>query len=142
MSLRIVIAREDAYDRGLRRFYTGEPCKKGHVAERYVVNGACIECQNWRGKRESRKGPQGRNVGWPTQGLVFSVKDILPEEIEAAFRYMEHNGWHDTALLAVRNDPALLVKHTIPMTAEEQGILEATLARDQRTRAALKEDQS
>jgi len=38
--------RQDAIDRGLRRYFTGEQCKRGHVSERWTLNGACIECQD------------------------------------------------------------------------------------------------
>jgi hypothetical protein len=30
---------------GQKRYSTGEPCKKGHVAERLVSNRGCVECQ-------------------------------------------------------------------------------------------------
>jgi hypothetical protein len=30
------------------KFFTGEPCKNGHIAERWNYNGMCVEC-----KRES-----------------------------------------------------------------------------------------
>ena len=29
---------------GLTRYFTGRPCKHGHVAERFVSNGWCVEC--------------------------------------------------------------------------------------------------
>ena len=29
---------------GVNRYYTGKPCKNGHISERYVVNRLCIEC--------------------------------------------------------------------------------------------------
>lgn len=30
---------------GRLRYFTGKPCLKGHVAERYTKSGACCECQ-------------------------------------------------------------------------------------------------
>lgn len=33
---------------GLKRYFTGEPCKNGHLSERYVAKSACIECQSER----------------------------------------------------------------------------------------------
>lgn len=39
-----LISRQAAYAAGLRRFYTGQPCRKGHIAERYVSTGGCIAC--------------------------------------------------------------------------------------------------
>lgn len=34
----------DAKKQGLKRYFTGEPCKRGHVAERTVSNRQCVEC--------------------------------------------------------------------------------------------------
>ncbi|ENL2990889.1 hypothetical protein AB4432_002363 [Escherichia coli] len=39
-----IITRMEAAKRGLNRFYTGKQCRNGHMAERYVLNGTCVEC--------------------------------------------------------------------------------------------------
>lgn len=39
-----VISRKEARLLGLKRFFTGVPCPRGHVADRGVVNGTCTEC--------------------------------------------------------------------------------------------------
>lgn len=39
-----VITRQKAAVSGLARFYTGKKCCNGHDSERYVANGACVEC--------------------------------------------------------------------------------------------------
>ena len=41
-----------AYDAGETRYFTGKPCVHGHVAERMVRNGVCIECLRVRRKAE------------------------------------------------------------------------------------------
>jgi hypothetical protein len=46
------ITRTDAAAFGFKRFYTGKPCRWGHVAERYTSSGNCVECRcdppaNW-----------------------------------------------------------------------------------------------
>lgn len=38
------ISRKEAVSRGQITYFTGEECKHGHVAYRYVKNGACSEC--------------------------------------------------------------------------------------------------
>jgi 5-methylcytosine-specific restriction endonuclease McrA len=43
-----IVSRAAAISQGLSRYFTGKPCKQGHVAERTVVGG-CIVC------RENRK---------------------------------------------------------------------------------------
>lgn len=41
-----LISRESAWQAGLTKFFTGKPCKKGHICERYVSNGGCVFCMN------------------------------------------------------------------------------------------------
>jgi hypothetical protein len=38
-----IIGRDEAKALGLKRYFTGKPCKHGHVAERYA-GGPCVEC--------------------------------------------------------------------------------------------------
>lgn len=52
-----IISRDEAMSIGLTHYYTGKPCKRGHLSYRFVSTKACVEC----GKHlsaESRK----RNV--------------------------------------------------------------------------------
>lgn len=39
-----VISREDAKSSGLKFYFTNTPCSKGHIAERFVNDGKCREC--------------------------------------------------------------------------------------------------
>lgn len=39
-----IITRMEAAKLGLNRFFTGKKCRNGHMAERYVMNGTCVEC--------------------------------------------------------------------------------------------------
>jgi hypothetical protein len=41
-----IISRKDAKFAGFSRFFTGKPCKLGHIAERSVSNGMCVACRN------------------------------------------------------------------------------------------------
>lgn len=36
--------RMDARDRGLKKYQPRDPCKRGHLAPRYVSNDACLGC--------------------------------------------------------------------------------------------------
>lgn len=40
-----VISRKSAKSLGLSRYFTGNPCKHGHIAERLVKNCGCVECE-------------------------------------------------------------------------------------------------
>src|SRR5882672_2141911 len=41
-----VISRKQARTQNLKRYFTGNPCPKGHVSERRVSAGGCVECGN------------------------------------------------------------------------------------------------
>lgn len=36
--------RAEAIEGGSTRYFTGQACKRGHKAERFTINGACVEC--------------------------------------------------------------------------------------------------
>jgi hypothetical protein len=39
-----IIRRRDALALALSRYFTGKPCKHGHVSERRTDTGNCVEC--------------------------------------------------------------------------------------------------
>lgn len=41
---REVISKKEAIEKGLKKYFTGIPCKRGHVVNRHVVSGVCEEC--------------------------------------------------------------------------------------------------
>ena len=40
-----IVARKDAKALGLKRYFTGKPCKHGHISERHVSDGGCLRCK-------------------------------------------------------------------------------------------------
>jgi hypothetical protein len=38
-----IVTRQEARDRGLKRYFTGQKCKRGHVAERWTCDANCVE---------------------------------------------------------------------------------------------------
>ena len=40
-----IISRKDARAAGLKRYFTGKPCCRGHVCERWVSDKTCMECR-------------------------------------------------------------------------------------------------
>lgn len=63
-----IISREEAERQGLKRFFTGEPCKHGHISERKTNDKSCVECNREKTKRhagataEWREKNRGRNL--------------------------------------------------------------------------------
>lgn len=50
--------RKAAKDRGEFHYFTGRPCKRGHIAERLTKSGYCLECRRERGRSEYLKNPE------------------------------------------------------------------------------------
>lgn len=51
-NVRLTVSRQQAKDAGVLRYFTGKPCKYGHIEERIVYTGACLQCCR---ERERRK---------------------------------------------------------------------------------------
>ena len=52
-----IVSRKEARDKGLKRFFTGEACIRGHIAERTVCDGHCVECRRLAEKARYDKDP-------------------------------------------------------------------------------------
>ena len=50
-----LISRSAAKTQGLPTYFTGEPCSRGHVERRYVVNSACFGCARIRAREHYAK---------------------------------------------------------------------------------------
>ena len=46
-----LISRIEAKEQDLKRYFTGKPCSKGHIAERYTCKSTCIECERLAGEK-------------------------------------------------------------------------------------------
>ena len=44
-----IMSRSEALKTGAHRYFTGRPCKHGHIAERLTSNGSCQECTGYKG---------------------------------------------------------------------------------------------
>lgn len=64
------ITRDEAAQRGLSRFWTGRPCKAGHMAERFVSNRQCVACNAEKARERERR----RAASDPTFRLYRSVQ--------------------------------------------------------------------
>jgi hypothetical protein len=50
-----LISRKDARALGLKRYFTGKACLRGHMGERQVLNAGCLDCQAERLRRSRRQ---------------------------------------------------------------------------------------
>jgi DNA-directed RNA polymerase subunit RPC12/RpoP len=40
-----IVLRKEAREKGLKRYFSGKPCLKGHISERYVLDYGCVQCK-------------------------------------------------------------------------------------------------
>lgn len=46
---------KEARAAGDKFYFTGKPCKHGHVSKRYSIDSTCVDCSEIRGKSNNRK---------------------------------------------------------------------------------------
>lgn len=92
-----IILRREAIASGLSRYFTGKPCKHGHVSERGTSRGQCLEChREWR--QSNRDKINGWRADWRAKrpdleaAQVARRKERLPHAArEIAKRWREKN---------------------------------------------------
>jgi hypothetical protein len=82
-----VINRDAAKKAGLPRYFTGKPCKHGHIAERHTVNYTCIDC----GSRISRQCHMKFRTERLAKQAALRKKNGPRYGIEAKERWYEEN---------------------------------------------------
>lgn len=87
-----VRSREEAALLGLKRFYTGIPCRRGHLSERWVSTTGCLSC------RKPPPGPQSPASAYSNRIAFHDVRirisrELPPEAVMAAMVRVQ--GWVD-----------------------------------------------
>ena len=64
-----IISRKEALIKGLKRFYTGKKCRRGHIAERSTSRNVCMDCKKIHLKKYelTNKGKINRKKGYIKQ---------------------------------------------------------------------------
>lgn len=80
-----IISRKEAKEQGLKFYFTGQPCVRGHINKRYA-SGKCVSCseedrKKWREDNRERANELRRNAYWrdPQKGRD-SVKKYRAED--------------------------------------------------------------
>lgn len=79
MGTRPLVSRTEARAKGLKRYFTGEPCKHGHIQERYTKTCLCVDCNSFHYQTYSKKYPD-RFTSWElknTYGITLEEKNEL-----------------------------------------------------------------
>lgn len=81
-----IISRSDAKAKGLARYFTGKPCKHGHVAFRRTINGVCCVCLLAIEKRHRESHREAFRAKWRKATLGARKRD--PEKVR-----LKANNW-------------------------------------------------
>lgn len=80
-----VMTRRKAAEAGLKRYYTGKPCSKGHDSPRFTSTGACVKCAAGYAKGYAdrlKKETNARIAG-------FFSYPLHPDDVAAALAYCQ-----------------------------------------------------
>lgn len=94
----ILISRQDAKTAGLKRFYTGQPCRFGHVAERSVANRGCLVCRGEKARlfsKNNREKCEARRRAYSAKnpGKLSAQKQAWSEKNREKLRAAK-NAWN------------------------------------------------
>lgn len=57
-----LLSKTDAIQQGLKYYFTGKPCKHGHISKRFVSNGHCCDCIKIRHLHWRKEKPEKTNA--------------------------------------------------------------------------------
>jgi 5-methylcytosine-specific restriction endonuclease McrA len=115
-----IITRQEALARGLKRYFTGKPCRRSHIAERLTNGSACTECRRSPESIAYRKAWDAAN----------------PEKLREKTRRYDHANREARRLAAKARREADPEKHPASVKASFRKHREKTLARGRAYRAA------
>jgi len=75
-----IISYTEARNLGLSQYFTGKPCKYGHIAPRRAVNGQCVECMHI-----AKTAPTRAKIVPETAHLIISRNDARQQNLKYYF---------------------------------------------------------
>jgi hypothetical protein len=83
----VLMTREEAASQGLQRYFTGIPCKHGHISYRYVANTMCLTCVRERASPFKKNPYTDHLVHYQQQFWV--PRNTTPAEYERLRAYLD-----------------------------------------------------
>lgn len=87
-----IVTREEARQKGAKRFFTGKPCKRGHLSERWVIgHGQCIQCGRDNTKAWEKSNPEKAEIGAKRRQAKRPKRKRTPKMTESSRRWYAEN---------------------------------------------------
>jgi len=85
---------------GMKRYFTGKPCKNGHIAERLVLDHGCVQCKlshatSWKQRNADQQREYRRTVGIENQRRWYAAN--RDQANAASLQWYEANAEHASA---------------------------------------------
>jgi hypothetical protein len=84
--LREIIKKQEAIKQGLKFYYTGKPCKYGHICSRMVLGCKCLDCRPISPKFDTRTGMYDNHIAiyykdreYDNRRVNFDFNNLSPE---------------------------------------------------------------
>jgi hypothetical protein len=79
----MIISRKDARSQGLKRYFTGDVCSNGHIDERFVSSGNCVQCTVQLNKPQNQTPEQIEKAEKARKDRYERTKDQIVERVKA-----------------------------------------------------------
>jgi len=92
----MIITKAEAKAQGLKHFYTGKPCKHGHIGYRTYPYNTCVECNDRNTRREHERERRARLfVPEGFIGYIAALPNVklYEKQFEAVQRIPFENLW-------------------------------------------------
>lgn len=86
---RKLVSRKEAKSLGLKQYFTGKPCKYGHIDNRTTSNGVCMECSRIKALKRMRENPDARRKSHECSKRRYREDEEYRERVKARAR-----AWH------------------------------------------------
>lgn len=112
-----IMSGSEARRLGLKRYFTGKPCKNGHVAERTADKGMCIKCEKARAAmRNKAPGTKEYRTAWyeanrdQVKAKAAAYRKENPDKIKAQYEAAKDRKRHVKAKWRKANAEAIRAK--------------------------------
>jgi hypothetical protein len=97
-----IVSRQEAIASGATKYFTGEPCAKGHISERYVA-GACCQCVSLKKKELYQQNRERVLQYMKVQGALYRKANPDKRSANSA-KWKQNNKERVRLLEAIRRD--------------------------------------
>jgi len=118
----VLISRKEAIEKGLGRYFTGSPCKHGHICERYTKVKHCIKCDYEKNKSDAGKARRERYLAANGEKVSGKYKQYWEKNAESLrAKKREYYAKNKEKITAQKRDYVEKNKEAIRVKRSENG---------------------